>query len=185
MPKGLYWNRTRSPSLWPAVQTEWQAEACALSSQHVRRRKISYWISCRATRSVTHGHGGACYEHLVSKVKMVAIGMALQPFPRSKRSGHVSAHSAFRLGLWTPKGRIRHAAERCTSPSRPSSAFLSISVDFHFDRLTLAVLHRVLAMTARCWATTPPPPSVPYASIFASHQGGSNGFGVPQFQRRS
>ena len=38
----------------------------------------------------------------------VAIGRALQPFPRSKRSRHVSAHSAFRLGLWTLKGRIHH-----------------------------------------------------------------------------
>lgn len=37
---------------------------------------------------------------------LVAIGRALQPFPRSKRSRHVSAHSAFRLGPWTLKGRI-------------------------------------------------------------------------------
>src|SRR5215510_13864985 len=76
-------------------------------------------------------------------------------------------------------------AERCTSLEGPSSAFLSGSVRFLFDRLTLVVLHLVLAITARRLATTPPPPSVPYASIFASHQGGSNGFGVPQFQRRS
>jgi hypothetical protein len=37
----------------------------------------------------------------------VAIGRALQPFPRSKRSRHVSAHSAFQLGLSTLEGRIR------------------------------------------------------------------------------
>src|SRR5215471_14518335 len=37
----------------------------------------------------------------------VAIGRALQPFPRSKRSRHVSAHSAFQLGLSTLEGRMR------------------------------------------------------------------------------
>src|SRR6516162_2839853 len=63
--------------------------------------------------------------------------------------------------------------ERCTSLEGPSSAFLSTSVDFHLDRLTLAVLHLVLAITARHWATTPPPPSVLYARMVASHQGGS------------
>jgi hypothetical protein len=47
----------------------------------------------------------------------VAIGRALQPFPRSKRSRHVSAHSAFRLGLWTLQGRIR----RCRRRSAPAS----------------------------------------------------------------
>ncbi len=75
--------------------------------------------------------------------------------------------------------------ERRTRPEGPSSAFPSASICFHFDRLTLADLHPVRAITARRLATTPPPPSVPYASIFASHQCGYNGFGVPQFQRRS
>src|SRR5215468_692769 len=60
--------------------------------------------------------------------------------------------------------------ERCTSRTGPSSAFPSASVGFPFDRLTLTDLHLVLAITARRLATTPPPPSVPYASIFASHQ---------------
>ena len=40
-------------------------------------------------------------------ITFVAIGRALQPFPRSKRSRHVSAHSAFQLGLSTLEGRIR------------------------------------------------------------------------------
>ncbi len=75
--------------------------------------------------------------------------------------------------------------ERRTRHEGPSSAFPSASICFHFDRLTLADLHPVRAITARRLATTPPPPSVPYASIFASHQSGSNGFGVPQFHRRS
>src|SRR5262245_36894977 len=42
----------------------------------------------------------------------VAIGRALQPFPRSKRSRHVSAHSAFQLGLSTLEGRIRRCRRR-------------------------------------------------------------------------
>ena len=42
----------------------------------------------------------------------VAIGRALQPFPRSKRSRHVSAHSAFQLGLSTLEERIRHKQRR-------------------------------------------------------------------------
>ena len=42
----------------------------------------------------------------------VAIGRTLQPFPRSKRSGHVSAHSAFQLDLSTLKGRIRPEQRR-------------------------------------------------------------------------
>jgi hypothetical protein len=47
----------------------------------------------------------------------VAIGRALQPFPRSKRSRHVSAHSAFQLGLSTLEGRIR----RCRRRGAPAS----------------------------------------------------------------
>ena len=47
----------------------------------------------------------------------VAIGRALQPFPRSKRSRHVSAHSAFQLGLLTLEGRIR----RCRRRGAPAS----------------------------------------------------------------
>ena len=59
--------------------------------------------------------------------------------------------------------------ERRTSREGPSSAFPSASVCFPFDRLTLAGLHHVLAITAKRWATTPPPPSVPRARIFAPH----------------
>src|SRR4030095_790477 len=47
--------------------------------------------------------------------------------------------------------------ERCTSLTGPASAFLSASVHFLFDRLALTDLHHVLAITARRWATTPPP----------------------------
>src|SRR5215510_5209439 len=74
--------------------------------------------------------------------------------------------------------------ERCTSLSGPSSAFLSASVGFLFDRLTLTDLHHVLAITAKRWVTTPPPSFIPYASIFASHCHGVHGIGVPQFQHK-
>ena len=43
----------------------------------------------------------------IQVIERVAIGRASQPFPHSKRSRHVSAHSAFPLGLSTPEGRIR------------------------------------------------------------------------------
>jgi hypothetical protein len=42
-----------------------------------------------------------------AKQVMVRIGRTLQSFPPSKRSGHLSTHSAFQLGLWTLEGRIR------------------------------------------------------------------------------
>jgi len=54
---------------------------------------------------------------LTVRLPMVAIGRALQPFPRSKRSRHVSAHSAFQLGLSTLEGRIR----RCRRRGAPAS----------------------------------------------------------------
>ena len=74
--------------------------------------------------------------------------------------------------------------ERCTSPEGPSSAFLSASVHFLFDRRPLTDLHPVHTITAWRLATTPSPPSVPHAGIFASHSRGRNGSGVPQFHRK-
>src|SRR5215475_14261990 len=114
----------------------------------------------------------------------VRIGRTLQSFPPSKRSGRLSAHSAFQLGLWTLQGRIHRCRRRGAPAFRPSSAFLSTSVHFHFDRLTLTDLHRVHAITAWHLATTPSPPSSPYAGIFASHLYGLNGVGVPQFHHK-
>jgi len=55
--------------------------------------------------------------HRVLFLYGVAIGRALQPFPRSKRSRHVSAHSAFQLGLSTLEGRSR----RCRRRGAPAS----------------------------------------------------------------
>ena len=69
------------------------------------RYRTGYHAGQRALSPM--GMAGNAMKHRGSEVKRwVAIGMALQPFPRSKRSGHVSAHSAFRLGLWTPKAGI-------------------------------------------------------------------------------
>ena len=53
----------------------------------------------------------------------------------------------------------------------PSSAFPATSVCIRFVRLTLADLHRVLAITAGLLATIPPLPSFPHAGIFASLTG--------------
>jgi SRSO17 transposase len=56
-------------------------------------------------------------RYLTARLPNVAIGRALQPFPRSKRSRHVSAHSAFQLGLSTLEERIR----RCRRRGAPAS----------------------------------------------------------------
>jgi len=74
--------------------------------------------------------------------------------------------------------------ERCTSLRGLSSAFLSASVGFPFDRLTLTDLHNVLAITARRWATTLPPSSIPYAGIFASPHMGCTVLEFPSSVRR-
>ena len=101
----------------------------------------------------------------------VAIGRALRPFPRSKPSGPVSRHSAFRFGPSPRQGRINrcrlHGAPGGVCP--PSSAFRSLSVCLPLDWLALADLHPVSAITVERLATTPPPPSVPRAGIFAPH----------------
>ena len=49
-----------------------------------------------------------------------------------------------------------------------SSAFLTSSLVPHVKRLSLADLHHVSAITVEHWATTPPPPSLPHASMLAS-----------------
>jgi hypothetical protein len=103
--------------------------------------------------------------------RTVAIGRALQPFPRSKRSVRLLPHSAFRLGHSTRQERI----DRCRSHGAPgatglpSSAFRAASVGLLLDWLTLAVLHHVHGITPWRWATTPPPSSLPRAGSFAPH----------------
>ena len=49
----------------------------------------------------------AHYIFSVDPLQLVAIGRALQPFPRSKRSVRLSPHSAFQLGRCTPSVLIR------------------------------------------------------------------------------
>ena len=74
--------------------------------------------------------------------------------------------------------------ERCTSLHGPSSVFLSPSVRVLCARLALTDLHPVLAMTARRWATTPPPSSSPYAGMVASHSCGHTALECPGFAIR-
>src|SRR6516165_440492 len=68
---------------------------------------------------------------------------------------------------------------RCTSLCGPASAFLSASVGFPFDRLPLTDLPQVLALTARRWAPTLPPSSLPYAGLVASPPMGYTVWEVP------
>ncbi len=112
---------------------------------------------------------GLC--HLISyNAPFVAIGRALQPFPRSKPGRPVFWHPAFQLDRSTRQGRI----DRCRSNGAPeglmvASAFRSPSVYLPLDRFTLADLHPVVPITATHSATTPPPSSLPRAGIFAPH----------------
>jgi hypothetical protein len=55
-------------------------------------------------------------EH--QEVNTVAIGRALQPFPRSKRSVRLSTHSAFQFGQWQQRGRVRSCLRRGAPVSR-------------------------------------------------------------------
>lgn len=102
----------------------------------------------------------------------VAIGRASRPFPRSKRSRRFSPHSAFQLGRSTQQERIDRCRPRGApgATGLPSSAFRAGSVGLPLEWLTLAGLHHGLTITVRHWATTPPPPSLPRAGIFAPHR---------------
>ena len=64
-----------------------------------------------------------------------------------------------------------HCCQWLSAPAvkLPSSAFSTKSVNQQFSQLTLADLHRVSPITDDRLATTLPPPSLPYAGIFASH----------------
>src|SRR5713101_5940786 len=80
-----------------------------MKSSHSARRG-SRWVR-RAVVKTRHIATTA-----VNSVPCVAIGRASQPFPRSKRSVHVSAHSAFRLGPCTTESAdAKLLSERCTS----------------------------------------------------------------------
>ena len=85
----------------------------------------------------------------------------------------LSPHSAFRLACGLRKGRFAVADGEVHQSRRTVICFpLCIRLTSFFDRLPLADLHPVQAITAWRLATTPPPPSVPYAGIFASHSRG-------------
>ena len=75
---------------------------------------------------------------------------------------HQSEHSA------TCCMRSPALPENKTPLLLPSFAFSGKSISSRFRFLSLADLHHVSAITAERWATTPPPPSLPHASILAS-----------------
>ena len=109
----------------------------------------------------------------------IAIGRALRPFPRSKRSRPVSRHSAFQLGQRTLTGRTC----RCRPWSAPAGQAAVICF-LHFVRWRSfcvaypGSLRRVRPITVRHLTTMLPLPSVPHAGIFAS-LAGTSGVGVP------
>jgi hypothetical protein len=113
------------------------------------------------------------------------IGRTLQSFPPSKRRGRLATHSAFQLGRTTPIGQMRHGDGKAHQPSscRPLLASLHLLPDL-FVRLPLTDLHPVWAITAKRWATTPPPPSVLHARIFASRFLRQSRIGVPHFHAK-
>ncbi len=143
-------------------------------------------VSLQSSRSTKQGE-----FHTLNRE--VRIGKGLRPFPPSKRSGRVSPHCAFQYSDQHPQvslgvGRrmrfpsrahqLEHSTTRCMgSPALPgnkapllfpSFAFSGKSLSSRFRFLSLADLHHVPALTAERWATTPPPPSLPHAGIFAS-----------------
>src|SRR5712692_4152465 len=145
-------------------------------------------VSAFKSQSAYNCHSSVPFE--------VRIGKGLRPFPPSKRSGRVSPHCAFQysdqhrqvflgVGRWMRFPSRAHQSEHSTtccmrSPALPenkapllppSFAFSGKSLSSRFRFLSLADLHHVPPITAEHWATTPPPPSLPYASILASPYG--------------
>jgi hypothetical protein len=105
----------------------------------------------------------------------------LQPFPRSKRSRHVSAHSAFQLGLSTLEGRIR----RCRRRGAPASEDCHLPSSLRYfllqaypDRPSPCPGHYSQALGYYAASS-----SIPYAGIFATLPG-VHGVGVPSLHKR-
>ena len=99
-------------SPWTALRVRWVPVYCFPT---LSLRPFALYVALLGR------HRARC---LTVRLPMVAIGRALQPFPHSKRSRHVSAHSAFQLGLSTREGRMRRyrrkgapASEDCHLPS--------------------------------------------------------------------
>jgi hypothetical protein len=102
----------------------------------------------------------------------IAIGRALRPFPRSKRSRPVSRHSAFQLGHST----LTEQTCRYRQWSAPADRAAVICF-LHFVRWRSfcvaypGSLRRVRPITVRHLTTMLPLPSVPHAGMFASVSG--------------
>jgi hypothetical protein len=106
------------------------------------------------------------------KTASIAIGRALQPFPRSKRSRRVSPHSAFQLGRSTLTEQTCHYSQ-WSAPAGQAAVicFPQLACERSFCTAYPGRLHRVRPITARRLATMLPLPSVPRAGIFASLAG--------------
>jgi hypothetical protein len=81
----------------------------------------------------------------------------------------LSPHSAFRMVRCTQREQMRSCLRR-GAPAHRTVICFPLTIRLHsFPSASPGGLHPVLAITARRLATTPPPPSLPYAGMFASH----------------
>jgi len=107
-----------------------------------------------------------------TKSLSIAIGRALRPFPRSKRSRPVSRHSAFQLGHCTLTEQTCRYRQRSAPAGYAAVICCLHSVCWRsFPLAYPGSLRRVRPITERHLTTMLPLPSVPHAGIFASLAG--------------
>src|SRR5262245_52596171 len=114
----------------------------------------------------------------------VRIVRTSQSFPPIKRSRHLSTHSAFQLGLWTLKGRIRPVDGKVHQPQWAVICFPPFIRWLPFAQAYPGSPSPCPCHTARRLATTLPPPSRPRAGIFAPHDVGHAAWEFPSSSRR-
>ena len=117
--------------------------------------------------------------------RRVAIGRALQPFPRSKPGVRLSPHPAFRLGRRTGQGRTRRH-RRCGAPVGLMVAYRHLLSARHpFAGRSVGLPWRTFTVScplpAGVWLLRRLRP--PVRMLACSHPlPGQGGVGVPQFQ---
>ena len=125
-------------------------------------------------------------RYLTARLPMVRIGRTLQSFPPSKRSGHLSMHSAFQLGLWTLEGRIRSDQRRGAPASQgrhlPSSLHPLASICTGLPWRTFTVSQLLPPGVWLLRRLRPPPRTLACSrpTIVGNHHEN----GVPQFQHQ-
>ena len=145
---------------------------------------LRVWLPVSIAESRVLQHENAIY--LLRGPTYVAIGRALQPFPRSKRSRHVSTHSAFQLGLSTLEGRIRLERRRGAPASEghhlPSSLhpLTSLLTSLPWRTFTVSQLLPLGIWLLRRLR----PPRRTLACSRPTIVGDSCDYGVPQFQHK-